>query len=218
MWYWLVTTNGCFSTVTYATIGSADDSCGGFAIVVGACSLHYNMALHWPTHRLVCKATNLVLGASWLCMRHLPLDGLHLRNNRCTCCGWLSGNRYFDEELCYECGNTAVCEQCVYEVPGCGRRCYQCPLLDVFESFGNQSLFSLLQLNDHIGDAQDAMVRNGESSLSHPKQKQAFLRWALQAWLQAVRRWRLRQEAKLEQQDALEVSATNKRRQSESGE
>ena len=88
------------------------------AVVLAASSLHYLAPLHWPTHRVVSKETSSILSAAWLYARAMPRDMITLRNDRCTVCGWLTGQCFDGIELCYDCGNTSVCFLCTYNVPG----------------------------------------------------------------------------------------------------
>ena len=122
------------------------------AWLLAVCSLHYLQAHHWPTHRRICRESSQHLTAAWLRIRNLPRDGISMRNRRCTTCGWVTGNLYADVELCYECHEPAICNDCTYDVPHFGRRCYECEPLPLHMDL---RFLPLLALTDHAGEVHD---------------------------------------------------------------
>ena len=96
------------------------------SVVIG----HWGL-LKWPTVRVVNKQSAAQMHFPWMWVRSQPRDGIWLRNQRCTHCGWLT-NRCFpetalpEEQLCVECHNTAVCLECTYLAHDGHRYCAQC--------------------------------------------------------------------------------------------
>ena len=146
------------------------------AEVLAGVSLCYLIPLHWPTHRTIARAAMVHLASAWQCMRNFPRDGVNMRNDRCTFCGWLTGNRYIDEEQCYECHNVAVCAQCTYQVPGKGTRCFEC---DLIKDLVNSDVVAMKGLSDHVADAFDAWQGWGEFHPHYVLPKLAFRSWKL---------------------------------------
>ena len=144
-------------------------------VLVGV-SLCYLIPLHWPTHRTIAPAAMVHLASAWQCMRNEPRDGVNMRNDRCTFCGWLTGNRYIHEEQCYECHNVAVCAQCTYQVPGKGTRCFEC---DLIKDLVNSDVVAMKGLSDHVADAFDAWQGWGEFHPRYVLPKLAFSHWKL---------------------------------------
>ena len=95
------------------------------SVVIG----HWGL-LKWPTVRVVNKQSAAQMHFPWMWVRSQPRDGIWLRNQRCTHCGWLT-NRCFpetalpEEQLCVECHNTGVCLECTYLAHDGHRYCAQ---------------------------------------------------------------------------------------------
>ena len=123
------------------------------------CSLHYLGLHHRPTHRRISTTVSHFVSACWLCVRSSPRDGFQLRNDRCMACGWLTGNLYVDDDLCYGCHNYAICMSCTYMVPGIGRYCIQC---DHMTEYVNSAQLALVALINHCDVVCDAFHRCGD--------------------------------------------------------
>ena len=144
--------------------------------VLAVVSLWYLIPLHWPTHRTIAREAMVHLASAWQCLRNSPRDGFQMRNDRCTFCGWLTGNRYIDADQCYECHNPVVCAQCTYQVPGKGTRCFEC---DLIKDLVNSDVVAMKGLSDHVADAFDAWQSFGAFHSHHVLPKLAFSHWKL---------------------------------------
>ena len=110
-------------------------SFGSDVATLASCSFEYLMVFDWARHQGVCRHFHCTVGLAWSWFRHQPLSLILAPGyDRCTVCGWLSGNRvrFWEISRCYECDNVSVCEACVYYVPSLGSRCLDCDALPDF--------------------------------------------------------------------------------------
>ena len=130
--------------------------------------------LKWPKVRIVDKKCAAVLQLPWMWARSQPIDGITLRNQRCTHCGWLTGRCFPEEDLpeeqlCVECHNTGICLECMYLAPDGHRYCAQCSprlgipaavkhISDFVDWYGLEQKLDVLQLvGDYIYEKQIAL-------------------------------------------------------------
>ena len=98
---------------------------------IGAITLKWIGLLHIPTVALVCRDAYSAVQVPWRFARDQPQDGIVLRNNRCTLCGWMSGRKTaypHHGDLCVECNNTGICVACSYVTADGRRLCGVCDL------------------------------------------------------------------------------------------
>ena len=119
--------SGMFTTFTLAGNNIEFATAEGLEWI-GAITLEWIGILHLPSVALVCQDANKAVRVPWQWVRHQPRDGIRLRSDRCTSCGWFTNIKYRDEEQCDVCCNTAVCESCTYVTTTGRRLCAQCPL------------------------------------------------------------------------------------------
>ena len=104
--------------------------CRPFAVdhCIGYVTLYFGRMTSWPAARRVNKVTKMILHAAWAAARAQPRAWLLSRNERCTGCGWWSGELEANEDLCVLCGNTGVCrERCTYRSTDDGLQyCIEC--------------------------------------------------------------------------------------------
>ena len=105
--------------------------------LIASVVIEYLSILKWPKVRVVDNKSAAVLQLPWMWARSQPIDGIMLRNQRCTHCGWLTGRCFPEkdlpeEQLCVECHNSGVCFECMYLAHDGHRYCAQCsPRLEI---------------------------------------------------------------------------------------
>ena len=96
--------------------------------IVGGCGTRLLWIPSWPKLRAVCRCVAIAVGPLWRYVRHQQVGEFRLRGGfeKCSSCGWLTGNRAVETAACDECGQfDEVCGACTSVTPS-GTRCAAC--------------------------------------------------------------------------------------------
>ena len=150
---------------------------------VGAITLKYIGLLHIPTVAQVCRDANNAVKLPWQYARHQPRDGLTLRNDRCSLCGWFTSALSADDEsLCCQCQNTGICSACSYVATDGRTLCGECDL----EDGAPDNLRSIIEFFDssEVHDALDYFQSCGDHSIAKmtTKRMPAMMLYILIEW------------------------------------
>ena len=144
--------------------------------VLAVFSLRYLVPLHWPTHRTIAREAMVYLDSAWPCLPNSFRDGFQMQNDMCPFCGWLTGNGFNTTPQCFECDNDNICDQCTYQVPGKGRRCFEC---DLINDLVHSDVVVMKGLLNHLRDSFNVFHSRGAFHSRYMLPKLAFRSWKL---------------------------------------